>query len=279
MPPADANLKDVSTHFGFGDNWKDYIHHVDADIVAEAEAGILEMVDIGTLQGARFLDIGSGSGIHSLAALQLGVRELVAMDIDPASVEATSTLLARAPKDRPVDIREMSIFDATPENMGLFDVVYSWGVLHHTGAMWQAVEQAAKLVKPGGTLALALYQKRAACGLWTVEKRFYTRSGPRVRGLIRKLYKAAFFAGLLATGRSPARYVREYRTRRGMNFDNDIHDWLGGYPYESATCDETRDRLTAMGFTLVKSKRLKPTLGILGTGCAEYTFVNHVRAA
>lgn len=269
---SEAGLKQVESHFEFGENWLDYLRHVDEAAVAEAERGLLKLVPAEAIAGSRFLDIGCGSGLHSLAALRLGARELVAVDIDPNSVKATSALLDKWAPDANRQVRLLSVFDADPAELGTFDIVYSWGVLHHTGAMWEAVERASRLVRPGGLFAIALYQKRLSCGPWKVEKRLYTAAPGVVRAGLRGLYKTAFFAGKLVTGRNPWRYVRDYKSVRGMNWHNDVHDWLGGYPYELATPQEVDARLLAMGFEPATVLALKPGLGLLGTGCAEYTY-------
>lgn len=266
------DLKSLTTHFEFGENWLDYSTKVDEAAIVEAERGLLKLLPADALRGSRFLDIGCGSGLHSVAALRLGVRELVAIDIDPNSVKAAESLLNRYAPGTAVTTQVLSIFDADPGALGTFDIVYSWGVLHQTGAMWEAIERAARLVRPGGLFAIALYQKRPTCGLWRVEKRIYTAAPAPLRAIIRGAYKAAFYAGLLFSGRGPAGYVRNYKSVRGMDFHNDVHDWLGGYPYESASPTEVRDRLGALGFELYSEHVLPSRVGILGTGCAEYTF-------
>jgi 2-polyprenyl-6-hydroxyphenyl methylase/3-demethylubiquinone-9 3-methyltransferase len=266
------DLKKIDSHFEFGENWLDYLRHVDEAAIAEAERGLLKLLPAEAVSGSRFLDIGCGSGLHALVAVRLGAAELVAIDIDPNSVKATTSLLNRESPATSQMVRELSVFDASPADLGTFDIVYSWGVLHHTGAMWEAVECAGRFVRPGGLFALALYQKRPTCGLWRAEKRLYTRAPSWVQDAIRGVYTAAYYAVLLVTGRNPSKYVREYKSLRGMNFHNDVHDWLGGYPYESATPREVSNRLRGMGFELVSQNVLGKGLGLLGTGCAEYTF-------
>jgi 2-polyprenyl-3-methyl-5-hydroxy-6-metoxy-1,4-benzoquinol methylase len=265
-------LQQLETHFEFGENWRDYLVKVDDDAVREAERGLLELLSREAVAGSRFIDIGCGSGLHSLAALRLGAAEVVAVDIDPNSVAAARDLLNKYAPGAPVMIRELSIFDADREELGEFDIVYSWGVLHHTGAMWAAIEKAAGLVRQGGYFAIALYQKRPTCGFLRLEKRFYTMLPEPGRTAIRGLYKAAFCAGLIATGRNPWTYVASYKGKRGMNFHNDVHDWLGGYPYESARPDEVKACFARLGFVPVVERPRPQEFGLFGTGCAEFTF-------
>lgn len=270
---ATNSLKGLDAHFGFGENWLDYLAQVDEAAIAEAERGLTRLVPSRMLDGARFLDIGCGSGLHSLAAIRLGAAELVAMDIDPNSVRATEALIAAHAPSASASIRELSIFDADPSDLGTFDIVYSWGVLHHTGAMWEAVERATRFVRPDGVLVIALYERRPSCAFWSIEKRFYSRSSDLVRRLLRGLYKGLFWAGLIATGRRPSAYFQTYRSRRGMSFHHDVHDWLGGYPYESASLEEVKAKMRALGFETVFARGVKRGLRLLGTGCAEYTLV------
>lgn len=261
-------LLEADTHFEFGKNWNDYSKLIDEAAIAEAARAITNLVPAEMIRGATWLDIGSGSGLHSLAAARLGASAVTALDIDEDSVETTRKVLKAHGVAATVMKRSVFAID----DLGQFDIVYSWGVLHHTGAMWRAVQSAAERVRPGGLLVIALYQKTAMCSPWTLEKRLYTAAPEPVRRLMRATYKALFKAGLVLTGRKPHEYERTYKASRGMNWDHDIHDWLGGYPYESSTPDETRAFVAKLGFEPVKIGDLKPGLGVFGTGCAEYVF-------
>ena len=82
-------------------------------------------------------------------------------------------------------------------------------------------------------------------------------------------YKTAYLAGS-ATGRNPSVYVRNYKSARGMNWHRDVHDWLGGYPYESANPAEVKTQLGRLGFTVIRSIERPAGIGIFGTGCDEF---------
>ena len=266
-----SDLTQAETHFEFGANWKDYLQHIDDAAIARAESGLLKLLPKEEIRGARLLDLGCGSGLHSLSALRLGVAELVATDIDADSVEATRATLQRFAPGANATIRQLSVFEATPEQLGTFDIVYSWGVLHHTGAMWRAIEQAARLVKPGGLFAIALYQKTPLCGAWTIEKRIYTNSPKLIRKVIRGTFKAALYAAITITRGNPREFIRNYAAR-GMNFQIDVEDWLGGYPYESASPEQILGKFRELGFEPARAFPLRKKLGLGGTGCAEFTF-------
>lgn len=264
-----AALRSVESHFAFGDNWASFVDVVDAAAIEAAKASLARLLPPEEIGGASFLDIGCGSGLSMLAASALGAGRLEGIDIDPMSVEAARSLFAKA--GRTCQVRVDSIFDLE-SSAASFDIVHSWGVLHHTGDMWAAIDRAAALVTPGGLLVLALYRKTALCGAWTAEKRLYSRAGPALQGAIAGIYKALFGLGLLATGRWPPRYFRDYHGRRGMSWRHDVHDWLGGYPYESVTPQALGAFMRARGFEL-RRQFVKPGgLGLFGSGCDEFVW-------
>jgi SAM-dependent methyltransferase len=272
------SLTERDAHFEFGENWKNYSRTIDRKRIDAAIEGMKRLFPEG-LADKAFLDIGSGSGLHSLAALSLGALPVTAIDIDENSVAATQDTLTRHAPDKAWTARITSVFEATPETLGTFDVVYSWGVLHHTGDMWLAIERAAGLVKPGGQFAIAIYSTTMFDGFWKLEKQIYARSPSPVQRCIRGLYMAALLARHAVTQRNPVAVVKNYAEQRGMNFSHDAHDWLGGYPYETATATELRDRVCAMGFAEQRAFPLPVTYGLFGAGCHEFVFRKNTAAA
>jgi 2-polyprenyl-3-methyl-5-hydroxy-6-metoxy-1,4-benzoquinol methylase len=229
--------------FAFGSNWRDFAERLDDDRIVAAERHVAERVGKdGRLEGRTFLDIGSGSGVFSLAAVRLGAAQVVSFDFDPDSVQCTRDLRRKHARD--AEHWRILQGDVTSREymagLGQFDVVYAWGVLHHTGEMWGSLAHAVDAVASEGSLCLALYNDLGIrTKMWRRIKRAYTRSPPAMRPLFLLAFglplELRAFAAALAQ-RKAGGYVREWSRvgNRGMSRWHDLVDWIGGYPYEAA---------------------------------------------
>lgn len=259
--------------FEFGANWARFLGCLDDDRILQAEESLQHMLRIERLDGKRFLDIGSGSGLFSLAARRLGA-EVVSFDYDPQSVACTRELKRRYfDGDDQWKISEGSVLERdTVESKGAFDVVYSWGVLHHTGDMWTALEHARLPVKSGGAFFIAIYNDQGwRSKVWRLLKKVYCRNflgkwAVTVAG-------SAYFMGVclkedLVRFRNPLKRYREYKEEnRGMSIFYDWIDWFGGYPFEVASPAAIVDFYTDRGFVLTRIQTMGGALG-----CNEFVF-------
>jgi 2-polyprenyl-6-hydroxyphenyl methylase/3-demethylubiquinone-9 3-methyltransferase len=267
---ADAEV----LRFGFGENWRDLLPLLDQKRVDAAVESLVEMLGHSDLHGRRFLDIGCGSGLFSLAALRLGAT-VHSFDYDPQSVECARRLkVASGGDDRSWTIERASVLDeGYMATLRGFDIVYSWGVLHHTGEMWRALELAQRPLRRGGQLFVAIYNDT---GTQSVRWRHLKKTYNRLPRPLRKPFAATLAVPFIAKAvlRSVARLglddeLRAWTTRsvsRGMHPWHDMIDWVGGYPYEVARADQIFDFYRRLGYTL---QRLRSTSGL---GCNEFVF-------
>lgn len=238
MPPESVTEPPA---FRFGRNWQRYVStYLDSDRERVAAESLRELV--GDLHERTFLDVGCGSGLFSLCAHRAGARRVVSFDIDSESVAATRLLHQRAGSPESWRILHGSILDSRfVTKLECADVVYSWGVLHHTGDMYAGIRNAASLVDPGGMFAIAIYNQVTGGRLdsirWWQIKRAYNRASPAGQRAMELAYGLYWLAGQIRSRSNPIRVAREYRRSRGMALRTNMLDWLGGYPYQFATAD------------------------------------------
>ncbi len=261
--------------FEFGENWSRFLAMVDEARIGRAMQSLRRMLGREDLKDLRFVDVGCGSGLFSLAAVRLGAR-VHSFDYDPASVACAREMKRRFEPEADWAIEPGSALDpAYLQGLGHFDVVYSWGVLHHTGRMWDAIDCASRLVAPGGTLFISIYNDQGAKSRrWRALKRLYNRLPGPLRAPFAMAVAVPFevFFGLkqLLTGRFGAAIRRwtDANSVRGMNVWRDWVDWVGGYPFEVARPEEVFDFLARRGFTLTRMS----TCGG-GLGCNEFVLL------
>lgn len=256
--------------FDFGQNWKEFSDSaLDLKHYAQAQIHFEQLLRCVPLTGRSFLDIGFGQGLSLLCAYRAGAK-IHGLDINPKCRDVFFANMTRLEPDTMIDakIAVGSVLDSAslqevrswkPQG---FDVVHSWGVLHHTGHMWQAIDNAATLVTPGGQLVLAIYNRHFTSPAWTVIKWAYASSPTIIQKFLTWIFvPIIYLAKLAATHRNPL------QMERGMDFYYNVVDWIGGYPYEYASRAEIEAHLTRKGFAVT---HVAPA--IVPTGCNEFVF-------
>ncbi len=270
-----TSMDETGVRFEFGENWTRFLTILDDQRISEAERSLKEMLWLQNLEGLSFLDIGCGSGLFSLAARRLGAR-VVSFDFDAQSVTCTRELRCRYfPDDEGWRVEQGSVLDRRyMECLGRFDVVYSWGVLHHTGAMWLGLEHAIKCVAPDrGRLFIAIYNDQGwKSQVWWVIKYLYNRAPPVCRTPFVAVVSALVHAATIikcTIQLKPSAAIAPLlsdRRERGMSARCDNVDWIGGFPYEVASPDELVAYCAKRNLALVKDKRTT------SWGCNELSF-------
>jgi SAM-dependent methyltransferase len=259
----------MTDKFHFGKNWQEYLDkHFSHDALSASKKELSAFLRV-SLEGKTFVDVGCGSGAHSLAALELGASKVVSVDSDEDSVICARQLKEKFHKSN-WEIQGGSLLDLEfIKSLGTGDIVYCWGVAHHTGDMWQALDNLAYLVKPEGLLFVAIYnyvEGRRGSKMWFQVKKTYNRSPWLIKKALEGLYISWNFLALILHLKNPFKAISNYKRKRGMAWSTDMVDWLGGYPYEYASTEEIFNFYNKKGFEL---QNIKTTNYI---GCNQFLF-------
>lgn len=261
-----------NNRFQFGKNWSLFFKLVNEERILEAQKSLLTMLNVENLHGKKFLDIGCGSGLFSLAASRLGA-EVFSFDYDPESVACTRMMKRKfSLENQSWIIEEGSILDNDyMASIGNYDIVYSWGVLHHTGSMWKAIENATMCLSKKGMIYIAIYNDQKNLSIyWRSVKRIYNKSPRLIKLFISAIYYVYFFTLLLVADLVRRRNFLDRlkgSKRRGMSLYRDVVDWVGGYPFEVSTPEKILSFFVDKGLVMTNLKTVQGK-----HGCNEFVF-------
>lgn len=242
--------------FSFGKNWETFVEaHFTPERADISQKHILDFLGLEDLDGKYFLDVGCGSGLSSLAAFRASAARIVSFDVDADSVKTTARLCEMQGNPAYWEVLQGSALDKSfLSTLEPADVLYSWGVLHHTGAMWEAIENTMMLMKSDGVFYIALYTTTPKSDFWIRVKKEYNQTSTFKKRYMELWYVLRFILGCFRRGQNPFSLIRNYRNSRGMDFMTDVRDWLGGWPYEDATAEEVRSFFEKREFKQVRIK-------------------------
>ena len=270
------NIYKKPKHFSFGQNWQNFLKNLNSNHIKQAKLSLADFLKPYQIKNKTFIDIGCGSGLSSLAAFLLNAKKVISLDIDIASINCTKQIKTKQGNPKNWAIKQGSILNRKfLKTLPKFGIVYSWGVLHHTGDMYTAIDNATSLVEPNGLLFIAIYndfQTRFHGGtskFWLKVKKKYNQSSPLVKKIFFLFFAAYNILGItFISSQNPIFYIKNYHHKRGMSWHHDIIDWLGGYPYEFATPDKIINHLGSKNFLCQKMKFNN------GIGCNQFLFKN-----
>lgn len=263
--------------FNFGENWSEFQDKkVNSRTISEAKKSLREWTGLNDLTGKKFLDIGTGSGLFSLAAWEMGAEKVYSFDYDKVCVECARRMQKRAVRTPTenwiIEQGDVLNIDYMKQFYGQYDIVYSWGVLHHTGNMQRALDLAAKCVQEKGLLFISIYNDQGKMSeLWKRVKKTYNKVNDRNKKMLILLSGIYLYGFKRAIQIVKSERPKVLKDARGMDEYIDLVDWVGGYPFEVATAEKIIIFYLNRGFLLKKLFAPKRNYG----GCNQFVFVKN----
>ena len=201
----------------------------------------------------RILDAGCGTGVCSLALAERA-NQVLAVDMSLQSLK-TAVELAHKIGRHNIEFKQASVLDL-PFASESFDLVYSWGVIHHTPSPIRALDELVRVLAPGGLLVLAAYRKTRLTVIHEIARKFCLRLPPLLRKPVVKF--VAIPIGIVAQLLG----LKELRDDN-LSLESKIEDWLFVPEKHFFSFQEMRDLLEQhhLVFKLIQEKtgRFKST--------------------
>jgi ubiquinone/menaquinone biosynthesis C-methylase UbiE len=195
------------------------------------------------VRGKSVLDAGCGTGIFSIVFARNGAGRVTGIDISPGSLETARTLKAKFGLDnaefRLQDMLRLPFADNS------FDIVWAWGTVHHTTDPFRAISELIRVLRPGGSLFLAVYKRTKVTFIHEIIRKTLIRTPRRTWTSLSKLM--AFFL-------SPVVFFfkKREKSRKGEKLEELILDWYFVPIRHYYTPEEIQDFLKKKGLEIEK---------------------------
>jgi ubiquinone biosynthesis O-methyltransferase len=168
------------------------------------------------VKGKTVLDAGCGTGVFSIIFARNGAAKVTGIDISPGSLDTARSLkkkfgLANA-EFRQQDMLRLPFASAS------FDIVWAWGTVHHTTDPLGAIAELIRVLKPGGSLFLAIYKRTNVTWVHEIVRKTMIRT-PRWS------WNSLAKAGALALSPIVFLFKKRQKSRKGEKLSELILDW------------------------------------------------------
>lgn len=216
--------------------WTEYIPEYDA-----SEKHWLLFFTPDEVKGKSVLDSGCGTGIFSIIFAKNGAGQVTGIDISPGSLGTAEGLkqkfgLSNARFEQQ-DMLHLPYPDAC------FDIVWAWGTVHHTTDPLGAIDGLIRVLKPGGSILLAIYKKTKVTWIHEAIRKTLVRTPRRSWNALAKIM--AFFGTPIVWT-----FKRREKARQGETLSELILDWYFVPIRHYYKPDEIRTFLEGKGFKI-----------------------------
>jgi len=169
------------------------------------------------VKGKRVLDAGCGPGVFSLIFAQKEASCVIGVDISQESLKAAQRL-RKSSRLRAIELIRNDVLSLCFKNES-FDIVWAWGTVHHTTDPYQGLSELIRVLRPGGSLLLAVYRKTSLTSLHELLRKILIRT-PKFSWLL--------LAKLLSHVLSPitALFKKREKSRQGETLEELVLDWF-----------------------------------------------------
>ncbi len=129
----------------------------------EREPFIARFANFEQARGKKLLEVGVGAGTDHLRFARVGAI-CTGVDLTPSAIELTRSRLQSEGLNSNLQVSDA---ETLPFDDGTFDIVYSWGVIHHTPNTPKAATEIVRVLRPGGRFCVMIYNRHSLVALQT----------------------------------------------------------------------------------------------------------------